>query len=232
MKNLAVITARGGSRRIPKKNIKEFCGKPIISYSIHAALEAGCFDEVMVSTDDLEIKEISLHYGAKVPFLRSEETSNDFATIKDVLAEVITEYKKAGREFSYLCSIYPTAPFVTPEKLKESMDLLIESGCDSVFPIVPFSFPPQRGFLMGQQSCIHYQYPEYELSRSQDLETIYHDCGQYCCLNVGSFLDHGKLVTDNTKAVIMNGLEVQDIDNDTDWKIAEIKYRLMLEKQH
>ena len=113
---LAVITARGGSKRIPRKNIKDFCGKPIIAYSIEAALESNIFDEVMVSTDDEEIKEIALKYGAKVPFMRSEETSNDMAMTHEVILEVLRVYREAGIEFEYVCCIYPTAPFITKEK--------------------------------------------------------------------------------------------------------------------
>lgn len=229
MKNLAVITARGGSKRIPKKNIREFCGKPIISYSIRAALEADCFDEVMVSTDDEEIMQVSLSYGAKVPFLRSTETSNDFATTTDVLYEVLEEYKKAGICFKSMCCIYPTAPFVTSGKLNAAMQLLLSSDADSVVPVVPFSFPPQRGLLIDNGN-VRFQYPKYVASRSQDLAQVYHDCGQYYCINVRRFLCSGKLFTENTKAVIADEMEVQDIDNLTDWKLAEMKYRILMEE--
>lgn len=229
MKSLAVITARGGSKRIPKKNIKEFCGKPIISYSINAALKSECFDEVMVSTDDEEIMRVALECGAKVPFLRSKSNSDDFATTVDVLSEVLKEYLKSGLSFTYMCCIYPTAPFVTAEKLKAAMKLLCDTGADSVIPVVPFSFPPQRGLLL-EEGDIHFQYPEYTLSRSQDLEKIYHDCGQYYCVNVERFLSCGKFFTENTKAVITDEMEVQDIDNMTDWKLAELKYKVLTEK--
>lgn len=227
MKNIAVITARGGSKRIPRKNIRNFCGIPIVAYSIQVAVSSGLFDEVMVSTDDEEIKAVAIEYGANVPFLRSAETSNDFATTGDVLMEVLKEYQKRGNEYTYLCCIYPTAPFITSKKLEAAMQLLYDTDADSVIPVVPFSFPPQRGFLMDHDFNIHYQYPVYELSRTQDLETIYHDCGQFYCANVQRFMKTGKLIMPNTKAVIMNEMEVQDIDNDADWEIAEIKYRLM-----
>lgn len=226
MGSIAVITARGGSKRIPKKNIREFCGKPIIYYSINAALKAGCFDEVMVSTDDEEIMQIALDYGAKVPFLRTKSNSDDFATTTDVLVEVLQEYQKLGISFTYMCCIYPTAPFVTAEKLKTAMQLLCDTDADSVIPVVPFSFPPQRGlFLQGGNA--HFQYPEYTLARSQDLEQIYHDCGQYYCANVEHFLNCGKFFTENTKAIVTDEMEVQDIDNLTDWKLAELKYRAL-----
>ena len=148
MNNLAIITARGGSKRIPKKNIREFCGKPIIAYSILAALESKLFSEVMVSTDDLEIAEIAKQYGANVPFLRSEKTSDDFATTRDVLVEVLTEYEKRGQVFDHMCCIYPTAPFVTAQKLKVAYDTMIEHDADDISPMVRYSYPPQRSFYI------------------------------------------------------------------------------------
>ena len=146
-KSLAIITARGGSKRIPRKNIKDFCGKPIMAYSIEAALEAGCFDTVMVSTDDEEIAQIAKKYGAEVPFLRSERTAGDFATTADVLMEVFEEYEKRGEKFDHAACIYPTAPFVTAQKLKAGMSLLQEKQGTMLMPIVAFSFPPQRGVV-------------------------------------------------------------------------------------
>ena len=121
MSSVAIITARGGSKRIPKKNIKDFCGKPIIAYSIEAALNAECFDEIMVSTDSREIAETAVRYGAKVPFMRSEKTSNDFAATADVIKEVLEEYEKLGKSFEWLCCIYPTAPFLKGEVLNASV---------------------------------------------------------------------------------------------------------------
>ena len=229
MGNIAIITARGGSKRIPKKNIKEFCGKPIIAYSIKAALDSGAFDEVMVSTDSEEIADIAREYGAAVPFLRSEATANDFATTADVLKEVIDEYKKIGKEFDNMCCIYPTAPFVTGEKLVVAMNLLSESGADTVMPVVAFSFPPQRGMVINDGK-LEYKYPEFALCRSQDLEKMYHDPGQFYCVNVNKFLVSGKLVMENTMPFVIDEMEVQDIDNMSDWEIAEIKYQAMLSK--
>lgn len=225
-KSIAIITARGGSKRIPRKNIRDFCGKPIISYSINAAIESNLFSEVMVSTDDEEIKAIALEYGANVPFLRSNNTSNDYAMTHEVLLEVLDMYEQEGRSFEYLSCIYPTAPFITVEKLRESMTLLEESGADTVFPIVPFSFPPQRG-LVVKDNMVSFKWSENALVRSQDLEEIYHDCGQFYCLNVESFNKNKKIIMEHARPIIVSELEVQDIDNDTDWKIAEIKYEIM-----
>lgn len=227
MSNVAIITARGGSKRIPRKNIKEFCGKPIIAYSIQAALASGCFDEVMVSTDDEEIKEVALEYGAKVPFMRSDETSNDYATTQDVVMEVLKSYRKIDVDFEYACCIYPTAPFITAEKLNNAMKMLVDNKCDTVFPVVPFSFPPQRGLLVRENGNTRFKYPEFSLMRSQDLETIYHDCGQYYCFYVKRFLEEKKIIMSNTYSIIENELEVQDIDNEIDWQLAELKYKLI-----
>lgn len=229
-KNIAIITARGGSKRIPRKNVKEFLGKPILAYSIEAAISSGVFEEIMVSTDDEEIAQIAKEYGAHVPFIRSEETSNDHATTTDVLLEVINEYKKRGQEFEYLCCIYPTAPFVTGEKLREAMDIIKKTDSDSLLPVVKFSFPPQR-CLVVEKACVSYKWPEYMNTRSQDLEPFYHDCGQFYCMNCERFLATGKVFTDNTYAYICPETEVQDIDNAEDWEIAEMKYKIMIKKK-
>ena len=147
MSKIAIIPARGGSKRIPKKNIKDFCGRPIIEYSIEAALKSDIFDEVMVSTDSEEIAEIARMAGAKVPFLRSTKTSDDYASTADVILEVLENYKRKGKEFKYAVCIYPTAPFITSKRLCEGMKLLQEKNGGMVIPIVKFSFPPQRGLI-------------------------------------------------------------------------------------
>ncbi len=224
MKSVAIITARGGSKRIPKKNIKEFCGKPIIAYSIEAALKSGSFEDVMVSTDDEEIKMISESYGASVPFLRSEATSNDYATTADVLTEVLGDFKKMGRYFDSFACIYPTAPFVTADRIAEAMRILEDS--DSVLSVVRFSFPPQRAFVI-RNGNVKFQYPEFERTRSQDLEPIYHDCGQFYMCKSDKFLEHHSLILPVTKAYILPEEEVQDIDTMSDWEIAEAKYKVI-----
>ena len=220
--NIAIITARGGSKRIPHKNIKEFCGKPIIEYSIEAAKQAGIFDTVMVSTDDNKIAEIAKNAGAEVPFMRSEETSNDYATTADVLMEVLEKYKERGIRYENACCIYPTAPFVTGYKLRQAMEMLVKEKKDSVMPVVPFSFPPLRGMVINDGK-LEYKWQEYAMKRAQDLEEIYHDCGQFYVFRVETFEKEKKLVTDNTAGMIISELEVQDIDNETDWQLAEMK---------
>ena len=230
MSRLAIITARGGSKRIPKKNIREFCGKPILAYSIEAALSSGLFDHVMVSTDDTEIAEIATKYGAEVPFYRSEATSGDFATTNDVLAEVLAEYEKRGMHFDVACCIYPTAPFVTAEKLKTAVEQLEASDADTLIPVVSFSYPPQRAMVVEQERLV-FKYPEYLDSRSQDLQPHYHDVGQFYVFRTDRFAVNKKLMVGNILPLIVSELEVQDIDNLTDWKIAEMKYRLMTEEK-
>ncbi len=227
--NIAIITARGGSKRIPHKNRKEFCGKPIIEYSIEAAKQAGIFDTVMVSTDDNKIAEIAKNAEAEVPFMRSAETSSDYATTADVLMEVLEKYKERGIRYENACCIYPTAPFVTGNKLRQAMDMLVNEKKDSVIPVVPFSFPPLRGMVINDGK-LEYKWQEYAMKRSQDLEEIYHDCGQFYAFRVEPFEKEKKLVTDNTAGMIISELEVQDIDNETDWELAEMKYRLLKEK--
>ena len=230
-KRLAIITARGGSKRIPHKNIREFCGRPIIVYSIEAALKSGVFDEVMVSTDDEKIVQIAKEAGAKVPFLRSAETSNDFATTADVILEVLAEYEKQGQIFDSACCIYPTAPFITSDKLKNAVELLESKAYDSVMPVAEFSFPPLRGMVMDGDK-VSYKWEEFSLARSQDLDKIYHDVGQFYVIDVEKFKAVKKLVTKNTGAIVIDELEMQDIDNEVDWKLAELKYQLLKETKH
>lgn len=226
MSNIAIITARGGSKRIPKKNIKEFCGKPIIEYSIEAALESGIFDEVMVSTDSEEIAEIARKAGAKVPFLRSEKTSDDFATTADVILEVLEVYKRLGRMFEYAACIYPTAPFVTSKKLCDGINLLQNKKGLSTIAIVKFSFPPQRGLIYDGET-IKPKWPETYNVRSQDFESIYHDCGQFYCYNIKEFISSKGQFLKGVIPMEMSEMEVQDIDTIEDWNIAELKYKLM-----
>ena len=229
MKNIAIITARGGSKRIPRKNIRNFLGKPIMVYSIEAALQAGCFDEVMVSTEDEEIAAIAREAGASVPFFRSMETANDYASTADVLTEVLGAYQERGLFFEFGCVIYPTAPFVTARKLREAMDILREKQVDTVLPVVRFSFPPQRAFVADGR-FIRFAHPEYGKTRSQDLEPLYHDSGQFCCFRTEVFLERKTLVTEHTYGFELPESEVQDIDTLEDWRLAEIKYTMMKEQ--
>jgi N-acylneuraminate cytidylyltransferase len=223
---IAIIPARGGSKRIPRKNIKDFLGKPIIAYSIDAALNSGVFGEVMVSTDDQWIADIAMKYGASIPFFRSPEMSTDMAMTAPVLTEVLNEYKKRGRSFDHCCCIYPCAPFVTPKKLSEGMELLMSSGADSVLPVVKFSYPPLRGLVI-RNGKMQMLFPENYNVRSQDLEPMYHDAGQFYCIKTDSLIKECKLYCENTLPLELSDLEVQDIDTIDDWKIAELKYKIL-----
>ena len=228
MKTLAMITARGGSKRIPRKNIKEFNGKPIIAYSIEAALSSGVFDEVMVSTDDEEIAKIAKKYGAKVPFFRSEKTANDFATTVDVIEEVLNTYKERGEEFDIFCCIYPTAPFITAKRLKDAVEELSKSDADSLIPVVRFSYPPQRAMEIHDGKLVFRQ-PENLSKRSQDLEPHFHDAGQFYVVRSESFFKNRGIMVGDILPMELSELEVQDIDNEVDWKLAELKYNLLNE---
>lgn len=221
-KNLCIIPARGGSKRIPRKNIKDFLGKPIIAYSIEVALESGLFDEVMVSTDDEEITQVAKHYRARVPFLRSGKASDDFATTLDVVKEVLASYKKRGKEFENICILYPTAPFVTTKRIKEGFDKL--GSYQACVPVVAFDYPVWRAFKLKDET-LSYQWPEYETSRSQDLEPLYHDAGQWYWIKTRAIKD--SLVPDKTASVLLDSLEVQDIDEEADWKLAELKFKVL-----
>lgn len=224
---IAIITARGGSKRIPRKNIKEFCGKPIIAYSIEAARESGIFTEIMVSTDSEEIAEIARSYGAAVPFMRSAETSNDFATTSDVIMEVLEQYKMSGQTFDYICCIYPTAPFVTAHKLREAMRIMEENNPVEVLPVVAFSYPPQRCFVIDEDRYMRYRHAEYIQARSQDLEKLYHDAGQFYIFHTEKYMAAQGRVTEGMMPIVVAETEVQDIDNEEDWTIAELKYKLL-----
>ena len=230
MPKICIIPARGGSKRIPRKNIKPFLGKPIIAYSIEAAINSKLFDEVMVSTDDLEIAALAKKYGASVPFMRSNKTANDFATTFDVIYEVLQEYEQLDKKFDFSCCIYPCAPFVTGEKLVDSFQILQKNSFDSVFPIIPFGFPIQRA-LKQEEHKVSFFYPEFSLYRSQDLEKSFHDAGQFYWLNTAICLDKKEILTNNSGSIILSELEGQDIDNEVDWKLAELKYELLQSTQ-
>ncbi|MBU5476986.1 pseudaminic acid cytidylyltransferase [Eubacterium sp. MSJ-33] len=228
MKNtVAVITARGGSKRIPKKNIKEFCGKPIIAYAIQAAIASNIFDEVMVSTDSEEIAKIARDYGAVVPFMRSEKNADDYATTEDVIMEVVNQYKERGKAYAYVCCLYPTTPFITSSILKEAVKIMVQENPAVVIPVVQFSYPPQRCFVIDENGYARFKYPEYVKTRSQDLEKQYHDAGQFYIYHVEKLFAHNGIIEDDFKPIILPEMCVQDIDTLDDWKMAEMKYRLV-----
>lgn len=224
MRNICIIPARGGSKRIPRKNVRDFLGKPIIAYSIEAALKSGLFEEVMVSTEDAEIAAIAKQYGASVPFMRSADTANDFAGTDDVIKEVLREYKKQGREFDVVCCIYATAPFVSVENLKKAYEQIGDTF-DAAFTMVRYSYPVQRA-LCVRDGYVGMREPQYYDARSQDLEPVFHDAGQFYFMKVND-IDNLLFWTDHTYGLELSELMVQDLDNETDWQLAEMKYKLL-----
>jgi N-acylneuraminate cytidylyltransferase len=220
---LAIIPARGGSKRIPRKNVKPFLGQPIIKYSIDAAREAGLFDEIMVSSDDAEIRNLAGQLGASAPFARSAAASSDTATTAAVLLEVLDAYRAAGRVFDFVCCIYATAPFVTSARLREAWTLLQTTGADSALTVTRFSFPIWRAFKIDE-GRVAFQWPENAVRRSQDLPPAFHDCGQLYLLRTASFQAHGSLVMPHTVPVMVPEGEAQDIDTEEDWALAELKH--------
>lgn len=224
MKALAIIPARGGSKRIPKKNIRIFEGKAIIAYSIEVAINSGLFTAVMVSTEDNEIADIATSYGAKVPFLRSDATANDTSGTPEVLLEVIERYEEQGEQFDLGCCIYPTAPFISPATLLQGREMLIKGEFDSVFPVLRYPYPIQRA-LKIENNKVSMIWPENYLSRSQDLSPVYHDAGQFYWFSVAALRDKKKLWTENASAFLIPEMQAHDINNLDDWTVAEFKYR-------
>lgn len=223
---IAIITARGGSKRIPRKNIKLFYGKPMIAYVIEAAKSTNCFDEIMVSTDDEEIGEISLKYGASVPFYRSAKNSDDYSSTVDVLLEVLQDYAKRGVVFNQACCLYPAAPFITADTLLEGLKTMQDNNADALIPVALFSSPVWRA-LKDEDGKLKRIWPEYEMSRSQDLPKAYYDAGQFYWFDVDIFTNKKKILADNTAFLELNWSQVQDIDTPEDWIEAEYKYQLI-----
>jgi N-acylneuraminate cytidylyltransferase len=227
MKNIAIIPARGGSKRIPRKNIRDFMGKPIIAYSIETAMDCGLFDEVMVSTDDTEIATVAKRFGANVPFLRSSENANDFATLADVVFEVIKMYSNDGKRFDAICCILPTAPLIVSKRIEEAYDKLNTENFDSVFPVVEYSYPILRALEFCEGNKLRMIWPEHMKTRSQDLKKAFHDAGAFYWVRSNALIKEKTLLCKECGAVVMGEMEVQDIDNASDWNYAEIKYKIL-----
>lgn len=223
MANLAIIPARGGSKRIPRKNIKPFLGKPIIAYSIEAALKSNLFNEVMVSTDDDEIAKIAIDYGAIVPFLRSNNNANDFATLADVIIEVLNKFKKIGKEFESVCCILPTAALITPKLLKKAYSVLYKKDLISIVPVIKYAYPIQRA-LKSSDGLLKMIAPINLTVRSQDLEDSYHDSGQFYWLKTNEFIKEKSIFNSKTGFIELKEHEAQDVDTLDDWDMLHIKY--------
>lgn len=223
MKNLCIIPARGGSKRIPRKNIKPFMGKPIIAYSIENAKATGLFDEIMVSTDDPEIVEIAKQYGASVPFLRSEKTANDYATLADVLQEVVEKYAEEGVIFDNMCCVLATCPLIKSDYISEAYQRLVDSDFTTICPMVQYSYPIQRSYCMEENGEMTMNWPEYAKSRSQDLKPAYHDSGTFYWHKIDPWLAGNR----RRGGIVISEDLVQDIDTEQDWKMAEMKYKII-----
>ncbi len=226
MKKIAIIPARSGSKRIPNKNIKLFLGEPIISYVINTVVKSKLFDEVIVSTDSEEIATIAKQYGASVPFLRSQKNADDFATTADVLSEVLEEYKKLGKEFDVACCLYPGSVLVKEIQLGEALDKLVKNKFDTVFPVIPYSAPIQKAFKANGDK-LKLMWPENKHVRSQDLERCFYDAGLFWIFAIAPFLNNKTLYADNSGYIIINEFEAQDIDNESDWIMAEMKFKFL-----
>ncbi len=231
MMKIAVIPARGGSKRIPRKNIKHFHGKPMIAYPIEAAITSGCFDKVIVSTDDAEIAEVAEQYGAEVPFLRPSDISDDYATTMDVMQHALMWCKDNGWNIDAVCCLYATAPFVSSESLCRGLEMLTSRPLDYCFSATEFSFPIQRAFRLNDAGRVEMFQPEHFATRSQDLETAYHDAGQFYWGTYAAFSAGKPFFSANAMPVILPGEQVQDIDTQSDWDKAVVLYHLLRDYQ-
>jgi len=221
---LAVIPARGGSKRIPRKNIRNFCGKPMIAWSIEAALESGCFDRIIVSTDDQEIAETSRRYGAEVPFIRPAALSGDLAGTVPVIAHAINWQSQIGTMPEAVCCLYATAPFVRPSDLLQGLSRLESISCDYAFSVTSYAFPIQRALRIGENGMTQMFYPEHAHTRSQDLEETWHDAGQFYWGRTNAWLAGTPVMSGNSAPVILPRYRVQDIDTPEDWVRAELMF--------
>ena len=223
--NVCIVPARGGSKRIPKKNIKDFNGKPIIAYSIEAALQASCFDRVIVSTDNKEIAKISIDYGGEAPFSRPEELSDDYSGTIPVIKHAIEWLESSGELVDNVCCLYATAPFVQPNFILQALQKLKYSKSDYCFSVTDYRFPVQRSVRITDLDCVEMLYPEHFDTRSQDLEKIYHDAGQFYWGGAQAFKEEKSLFSGNSMPYIIPNYLVQDIDTPEDWIRAEAMHR-------
>lgn len=225
--NVAIIPARGGSKRIPRKNIKEFCGKPMISWSIEAAKASGCFDKVIVSTDDQEIADIAKQWGAEVPFMRPVELSDDYTGTIPVIRHAIQWLMSNEGEVDCACCIYATAPFVSAQDLQRGWDLINGSGHDYAFSVTSYAFPIQRAIKIDEKSRVTMFNPDHFITRSQDLQEAWHDAGQFYWGTADAWLQEKTLFSEGSVPVKLPRHRVQDIDTSEDWIRAEWLFKAM-----
>jgi pseudaminic acid cytidylyltransferase len=224
---LAVIPARGGSKRIPRKNIRDFCGRPMISWSIAAARDSGCFDRIIVSTDDPEIAAVAGAYGAEAPFLRPAELSDDHTPTVPVVAHAIAHATALWGPASAVCCLYATAPFVRGEDLQRGFALLQDGTCDFVFPVTTFAFPIQRALRRSASGEVALFHPEHQATRSQDLEEAWHDAGQFYWGRTAAWQEARPIMGPGSVGLPLPRHRVQDIDTPEDWTRAEFLFRAL-----
>ena len=224
---LCVIPARGGSKRIPRKNIKIFCGQVMIDYSIKAALDSQCFDQVIVSTDDAEIAEVAKYFGASVPFVRPDELANDYTGTVPVVKHAIEWFDDQGQSPSEVCCLYATAPFVRAGTIKRAYEQMQSTQADYCFTVTSFAFPIQRALKVTAKNRIEMFYPEHLETRSQDLEESYHDAGQFYWGKAEAFKQQKPLFSKSATPYILPRHLVQDVDTLEDWKRAELMYQVL-----
>ena len=222
---LAIIPARGGSKRIPKKNIKEFAGLPIIAWSIKAAQASKQFSRIMVSTDCPQIAAVARSYGAEVPFLRSEANSSDVSPVADALLEVLEDYARRGQDFAVACCLHATAPFILPQDLMQGRQALEAGGYDTMMPVAAFDYPIWRSLKRDNAGRLALNFPENLNKRSQDLPTAYHDAGQWYWFRTDALKRDRAFLGPNTGSIILSSVQVQDIDTEADWALAELKHQ-------
>lgn len=228
--NIAIIPARGGSKRIPRKNIKYFYGKPMIAWSIEAAKQSGLFDQIVVSTDDDEIASIARACGAEVPFLRPVELADDHTPTVPVIAQAIEVLAEQEISPDFVCCIYPCAPFLQSEDLVAGLKLLNESTTNFVYPVAEYAHPVQRSLLRAENGQMQFLFPEHELTRTQDLPRTFHDVGQFYWGRVEAWVAQRRLHSEGAGLVIPHW-RVVDIDTAEDWTRAELLYQLLTERK-
>lgn len=228
---LAIIPARGGSKRIPRKNIKLFCGKPMIAWSIDAALQSACFDRVIVSTDDEEIADIGRKWGATVPFMRPVELSDDHTGTIPVIRHAIEWFGAQGNSVEQACCLYATAPFIRSDDIRRGLEVLANNACDYAFAVTSYGFPIQRAIRLTPQGRVEMFSPEYFNARSQDLEEAYHDAGQFYWGKAEAWLDGKPIFSHAAAPVILPRYRVQDIDTQEDWERAEWMFKALQAEQ-
>ena len=229
--NIAIIPARSGSKRIPGKNIKEFCGKPMIGWSILEAINSECFDHIIVSTDSHEIAEIANSFGADTPFIRPKNISDDFTPIVTVMKHAISELLNLSYKMTNICCIFATAPFIRSNYIKSGLHQLTNNGCDYVFPVTTFSYPIQRSLIVNTDNTIRMLYPELSHTRSQDLDEAWHDAGQFYWGKFESWIEEKEIFKSNTQILRLPRKLVQDIDTYEDWEYAEALFNSITQKK-